>query len=132
MSGVIDYETMNVDDLPGIWSPVQWEMSESERIAEIENQATASLLWTVDAPEAILRLLLGETSVERAFEPPKGYRSEDQGDWDSSLITYQFSRGMKVVDVKRADNSLFVEYDFGDLGHWAFVIEEDRVSLEKI
>jgi hypothetical protein len=23
----IDPETMNVDDLPGIWSPVQWELS---------------------------------------------------------------------------------------------------------
>jgi hypothetical protein len=35
----IDPETMNVDDLPGIWSPVQWELSEDERIQELEMQA---------------------------------------------------------------------------------------------
>ena len=38
----MDPETMNVDELPGIWSPVQWELSEEERIMELEQQATAS------------------------------------------------------------------------------------------
>ena len=60
MPGVIDPETMYTDDLPGIWSPVQWELSEEERREEIEQQAKASLLWSVSAPEAILRLLLVE------------------------------------------------------------------------
>ena len=44
----IDPQTINVDELPGIWSPVQWELFEDERLEELENQATASLLWTVD------------------------------------------------------------------------------------
>ncbi len=30
MPGVIDPETMNIDGLPGIWSPVQWELTEQE------------------------------------------------------------------------------------------------------
>ncbi len=58
MPSVIDPETLYVDDLPAIWSPVQWELDEEERIQAVEEQATASLLWTMDAPEAILRLLL--------------------------------------------------------------------------
>ena len=61
MTAVIIPETLHVDDLPGIWSPVQWLLSEDERAAELEQQATASLLYAVDAPEAILRLLLEET-----------------------------------------------------------------------
>jgi hypothetical protein len=44
MPGVIDPETINADTLPGIWSPVQWELNEHERIHELETQATASLL----------------------------------------------------------------------------------------
>jgi hypothetical protein len=58
MPGVIDPETMNTDGLPGIWSPVQWKLTEEERIAELEAQTEASLLSAVDVPEAILRLLL--------------------------------------------------------------------------
>jgi hypothetical protein len=132
MSSVIDHETLYVDDLPGIWSPVQWELTEAERIEEIENQATASLLYVVDAPEAILRLLLNETAIERAFGPPDGYKPEEQGEWDNNLITYQFSRPVRLVNVQHAPDSLYVEYDLGDLGHWAFVVEADKVSLERI
>ncbi len=61
----IDPETINADELPGIWSPVQWELTEEERIMELENQARSNLLYAVDVPEAILRLLLNETEVER-------------------------------------------------------------------
>ena len=50
MPKTIDPETIYVDDLPGIWSPVQWELSEQERAKELEEQATASLLWAVDTP----------------------------------------------------------------------------------
>ena len=57
MPSYIDPETMNVDKLPSIWSPVQWDLSEEERIQELHMQALASLLWTVDIPEAMLRLL---------------------------------------------------------------------------
>ena len=75
----IDPETIHVDNLPGIWSPVQWELDENERIYELESQATASLLWSVDAPEAILRLLLMEHAIDRAFGPPDGYDDRNPG-----------------------------------------------------
>ena len=59
MPGYIDAEFMHVDDLPGIWSPVQWDLTPEERVAEVEEQAHASLMAAVDVPEAILRMLLG-------------------------------------------------------------------------
>ena len=57
MPSIIDPQTIHVDELPAIWSPVQWELTEEERVEAVNEQATASLLWTMDAPEAILRLL---------------------------------------------------------------------------
>jgi hypothetical protein len=32
MPSIIDPQTLYVDDLPAIWSPVQWELTEEERI----------------------------------------------------------------------------------------------------
>lgn len=100
MPGVIDAEPLYVDDLPGIWSPVQWDLTDEQRNQELETQATASLLATVDAPEAILRLLLAETGIKRAYEPPEGYNSDEQGEWDENLITFQFKRSIKLVKVE--------------------------------
>jgi hypothetical protein len=132
MPGVIDPETLYVDDLPGIWSPVQWELSEEERIHELEEQAKASLLAAVDAPEAILRLLLDETEIERAYEPPQGYDPEQQGEWDDSLITFQFKRQVRLERVDRNSELLSVEYNFGDLGYWILEIESERVTIERV
>ncbi len=132
MSSIIDPETMYVDDLPTIWSPVQWELSEAEQKKELEDQITASLLWAADAPEVILRLLLNETAFERAYEPPEGYDPDQQGEWDSSLSTYQFKRSVKMCQVTRDQDYLYVEYDFGELGTWALEIEPERVTIEKI
>ena len=132
MPGVIDPETMNVDELPGIWSPVQWELTKEERAQEIEHQATASLLHAVDAPEAVLRLLLGETAIERAYDAPARYDPERQGEWDLKLLTFQFSRPLRLVEVKREADYLYVEYDFGELGRWAFEIEPEEVSVYRI
>jgi len=72
MTSIIIPETINVDELPEIWSPVQWELTEKEKIEELENQARASLLWAVDIPEAVLRLLLDEVQITRAYVPPDG------------------------------------------------------------
>jgi hypothetical protein len=132
MPGVIDPETLYVDDLPGIWAPVQWELSEEERIHELEEQAKASLLAAIDIPEAILRLLLEETDIERAYEPPQGYDPEQQGEWDESLVTFQFRRQTRLERVEREQDVLYVEYNFGDLGHWALEIEPERVTIERI
>src|SRR4030042_1488680 len=86
MPGVIVAETVQVGALPGIWSPVQWELGEEERREELEDQARASLLAAVDTPEAVLRLLLDETEIVRAFGPPEGYDPEQQGEGEGSPV----------------------------------------------
>lgn len=128
----IDPETMYVDELPGIWSPVQWELTEEERALELEEQARASLLWVVDVPEAILRLLLSETEIVRAYQPPAGYNSERQGDWDDSLVTFQFKRQIRLEKVEREHDYLYAEYKFGDLGYWAIEIEPENINIQRI
>src|SRR5512137_2963879 len=101
MPGVIDVDTIEAGELPGVWSPVQWELSQEERVQEVEQQATASLLWSVDIPETILRMLLQETEIGRLFEPPEDYDPEEQGEWDNSLVTFGFQKPIKLVKVER-------------------------------
>jgi len=125
----IDPQTINVDKLPGIWSPVQWELSEDERLEELENQASASLLWTVDTPEAILRLFLNETDIKRTYDPPNGYDPEIQGEWDADLVTFQFMREIELVKVIREEDYLYVEYKVEDLGNWAIEIQTDIINI---
>jgi hypothetical protein len=73
MPGIIDPERICVDVLPGIWTPVQWEMSEEDRQIELEAQGTASLLWSVDIPAAILRVTIGDK--DRAnFQPSSRFQ----------------------------------------------------------
>ncbi|MGB8213053.1 MAG: hypothetical protein WCE68_05790 [Anaerolineales bacterium] len=132
MPSVIDPETLYVDDLPAIWSPVQWDLTEEERVQAVEDQATASLLWTMDAPEAILRMLLDETGIQRLFAPPQGYDPQEQGEWEKALITFGPKRPMKLESVKRTPTRLELVYDFEDLGRWEFVIESERVRIERI
>lgn len=132
MPSVIDPETLYVDDLPAIWSPVQWELDEQERIQAVEEQATASLLWTMDAPEAILRLLLDETGIHRLYDQPKDYNPVEQGEWDKDILTFGPDRPIKLESVERTPTRLELVYDFGSLGHWEFVIEAERVSIERI
>jgi hypothetical protein len=132
MPSVMNPETLYIDDLPAIWSPVQWELDEEERIKAVEEQATASLLWTMDAPEAILRLLLEETGIQRLYDAPKDYNPEEQGEWDKELITFGPDHPIKLESVERMPNHLEAVYDFGSLGRWQFIIESERMSLERI
>lgn len=132
MPGIIDTETMNVDALPGVWAPVQWDQTDEERAQEVENQAAAGLLSIVDTPEAILRLLLNETQAEITYSPPPHYDTEQQGEWDENLLTFAFRRPMRLAEIKREPDFLQVEYDFGDLGHWVLQIEPERVNIERI
>jgi len=131
MPGVIDPETMNADGLAGIWSPVQWELTDEERIREVETQATASLLWSVDIPEAILRLLLQESAIERLFEPPDNYDPEEQGEWDNKLVTFGFQKPIELVKMEREQNYLYLEYKFGDFGYWYIEIEPEKVTIKR-
>ena len=128
----IDPETINADPLPGIWSPVQWETSEDEQIVELEQQAMASLLWIVDVPETILRLLLDENGIEQAFKPPKGFDPEMQGEWDNEMVTFKFKRSIELVQSERSHDHLYLEYKIEDFGTWALEIEKDKVSIYRI
>lgn len=132
MPSVIDPETMYVDDLPAIWAPVQWELSEEERVEALEEQAAASLLWSMDAPEAVLRLLLSETEIQRLAAPPEGYDPGEQGDWDSQILTFGPYRPVRLKSVERSRDLLRLVYDFGDLGWWEFTIQPERVTIERI
>jgi len=132
MPSIFDPETMNIDELPGIWSPVQWELSEEERIQELQSQAIASLLWSVDAPEAILRLLLNETAIDRALVPPDGYDPEIQGEWDEGIVTFQFNRPIRLVHSEREQDYLYVEYNFDGLGNYALEVEPDRINITRL
>ncbi|MBN1535272.1 MAG: hypothetical protein JW908_00975 [Anaerolineales bacterium] len=132
MPSVIDPQTINTDDLPCIWSPVQWELNPEEHAQELEEQATASLLWTADAPEAILRLLLNESKIERTFAPPDGYDAEKQGEWDVSLVTFNFQRKIYLLKEERGPDRLYLEYEVDNLGQWAINIEPENVSIFRI
>ena len=132
MPSIIDPQTMYVDDLPAIWSPVQWDLSEEERVQAVEEQATASLLWNMDAPEAILRLLLDETTIQRLFQPPSGFDTEQQGEWDEKLITFGPKRAIKLESVERSPTCLELVYDFSELGRWELIIEAEKVMIERI
>jgi hypothetical protein len=132
MPRYVDPETMNVDELPGIWSPVQWELDEEDRVHELHMQATASLLWAVDVPEAILRLLLGETTIDRALNPPPGFDPEIQGEWDHDLVTFHFKRPIELLKVEREHDYLYVEYKVSDLGTYALEIEPDNVQISRL
>jgi len=125
----IDPETINADPLPGIWSPVQWEMSEDEQIIELEQTAIANLLWIVDIPETILRLLLDENGIEQAFKPPKGFDPDMQGEWDNDMVTFKFKRAIELVNSERSHDHLYLEYKIEDLGTWVFEIEADNVKI---
>ena len=132
MPSIIDPQTIHVDELPTIWSPVQWELTEEERVEAINEQATASLLWTMDAPETILRLLLGETGIKRLYQAPDNYDPEEQGEWDEEIMTFGPYRSMELIEIDRTPEQLLLVYKFGDLGYWEIVIEAEKVTIERI
>ena len=132
MPSIIDPQTIYADDLPPIWSPVQWDLTESERIEALNEQAVASTLRMMDAPEAILRLLLNETEVKRLYHPPEGYDPEEQGEWDAEIVTFGPYRSMKLIEIEREPEYLRLVYHCGDLGFWEFEIKPESVTIERI
>jgi hypothetical protein len=131
MPGVNDPETMNAMALPGIWLHVQWELSEEERITELEAQTVAGLLWSVDIPEAILRLLLQETEITRIVDPPEDYDPETQGEWDPEIATYGFTKPVELLKVERETNYLYLEYKFGNSAYWYIKIEPEKITISR-
>ncbi|MFZ6030290.1 MAG: hypothetical protein ACOYYS_21460 [Chloroflexota bacterium] len=132
MPGIIDPETLHVDELPTIWSPVQWDLTPEEKAVELEEQATASLLWAADAPEAILRLLLDETAIERIHEPPENFDPEQQGEWDEALITFAFKRPIEMIETERQPEQTRIVYKLGDTGYWEMIVTPTKVTIERV
>jgi hypothetical protein len=132
MPGIIDYETIHVDTLPTIWSPVQRPLSPEEHAKELEDQATASVLWASPVPEQILRILLNETAIDRVEEPPSGYDPGLQGEWKENLVTFAFKRGMRLTREERLPDKLILEYKVEDAGYWMFEITQDTVTIGRI
>lgn len=132
MPSNIDTHSLDANELPAVWSPVQWELTEDERAQELENQASASLLWAADAPETILRLLLNETEIERAYVPPENYDPEQQGDWDGEVLTFQFHRPLKLIKCEHTEDGVHIEYNFGELGRWAIDISLEEALISRI
>ncbi|MAT44569.1 MAG: hypothetical protein CL609_19725 [Anaerolineaceae bacterium] len=132
MPGIIDPLTFHVDDLPGIWSPVQWEQTKEEQIMELETQAAASLMLSVDIPEAMLRLILNETEIVSTRTPPEGYDETEQGEWDDEIVTFKFKKGIKLETMKRENDHLLAVYNFANNGTWAIEVTPNRVVIEKI
>ncbi len=132
MPSVIDPETMHVDRLPVVWSPVQSQLAEEEHAREVDEQATASLLWAADAPETILRRLLGETAIVRVFEAPQGYNPDEQGEWDPDLVTFSFARRIRLLAEDRRPDRLALEYKLEGAGSWQVEITPDSVSITRL
>jgi len=132
MPGSIDPETIAADNLPTVWSPVQEELGEEEHARELEEQATASLLWGSPVAEQILRLLLGETAIERIFDPPARYDPEIQGEWNSSLLTFGFKRPIALTREDRSPDRLVLEYKLEGAGFWLVEITQDTLTLGRI
>jgi hypothetical protein len=132
MPAIMDPETIHVDELPTIWSPVQAPLSEDERADEVEAQATAGLLWTADAPESILRLLLGETAITRAFDPPERYDPAAQGEWDPDLVTFAFARPIRLMSEERGRDRLALEYGLDGAGYWRMEFTPESLNVTKL
>jgi hypothetical protein len=132
MPAVMDPETIPVDDLPTVWSPVQAPLSEDERADEVEAQATASLLWSADTPESILRLLLSETAIARVFDPPERYDPAHQGEWDPDLVTFAFARPIRLMSEERAGDRLTLEYKLEGAGCWRMEFTPESLTLTKV
>jgi hypothetical protein len=132
MPGVIDPETMYVDALPAVWAPVQSRLTEAERLQELEQQSIASLLWSSDAPEAVLRLLLAETAIERTFSPPAGYDPEQQGAWDDRLAVFAFRRPIHLEHESRMPDQLILTYSLDGAGTWEIEVRPERVVIRRL
>lgn len=77
-------------------------------------------------------MLLAETAIERAYGPPDGNKPEIQGEWKSKLLTFEFKRQFRPERVERDRDYYYVEYNFGDRSRWAFEIEPERVTIERV
>lgn len=132
MPGVIDPETMRVGGTPTVWWPVQGELTEEERQAELERQTHAGLLWTAPVPEAVLRLLLDELEMVRSIHAPAGYDAEEQGEWEPDRATFVYRRPLHLEVDRMEGVRRTLEYELEGAGHWRFEISPEQLSLVRL
>jgi hypothetical protein len=129
---IFDPETIHIDNLPTIWSPVQGKLTPDEHAMELEAQAAASLLWACPVPEQMLRILLDETAIQRLDRPPDRYDPELQGEWDSTLLVFGFKRGIELLKEQRSRDSLVLEYKLEGAGYWIVEITQETTTIERV
>lgn len=132
MPGLIEPETIAADDLPTLWSPIQEPLDDEEHARELEEQATASLLWAAPVAEQILRVLLNEAEVEAVTEPPPGYDPDVQGEWDPDVLTFAFKRPIRRTREDRSSERLVLEYRLEGAGDWLLEITPEGMTLGRI
>ncbi len=132
MPSIFDPETIHIDNLPTIWSPVQEKLSPGEHAMELEAQATASLLWACPVPEQMLRILLDETAIQRLDGPPERYDPEMQGKWDSTQLVFGFKRGIELLKEHRSREALVLEYKVEGAGYWVVEITQETATIERV
>jgi hypothetical protein len=131
MSGFLDPLTFPTIDVPAIWCPRKEKRLGSTLALSIEEQAKGSLLQSADLVEVVLRLIYGETEIERTFVPPEGYDPEVQGEWDESQVTFAFARKVKKVFEERNEQCLQMEYQVDGSGRFRVEITPESFSIER-
>jgi hypothetical protein len=128
----ISPDQLRLVQLPIVWSAEPIAGDPPGGVIGLESAARAGLLLKISAPEAALRLFLGELEVERVTEAPKGYDSAQQGEWDPRAVTYRFTRLIRMMRIEKKPNRLTVEFHLGDLGYWTVTIEADAVNIARV
>jgi hypothetical protein len=117
--------------VPAVWTPIKEKSDANPLALQIHEQAKASLLISADIMESILRLLLGETEVERVFTPPKGYDEEQQGAWDTDAITFAFVRSVRIKSENRDAGKLLMQYEVEGKGDYYVELTGNGLEIWK-
>ncbi len=131
MAGVLDPLTFPTLDVPAIWCPRKEKRLGNALAQRIEEQARGSLLVCADPVESVLRVIYGETEIERALIPPEGYDPAIQGEWDESLVTFAFARRVRKISEERNEQSLRLEYEMAGSGRFFVEITPDGFSISR-
>ncbi len=147
MAGAIDFDTMDVDELTPVWFPSDEELATPEQYeSALRQEARARLITMLGVPEAVLRLLVGETEVSRV---PRDVRREDEqgrrdfevggGAGDAAAAedelppdSFEFSRPITAETVEMTREGLLVIYRLEGAGTWRLFLESERVMIERV
>lgn len=147
MPGAIDFETMDVDELTPVWFPSDEEPETPERYESmVRQEASARLMTMVGVPEAVLRLLVGETEVSRVprdvgredeegrrdFEAGGGAGEAGAAEDELPPDSFEFSRPITAETVEMTREGLLVIYRLEGAGTWRLFLESERVMIERV